>query len=45
MEAIPGFPLPKGKCLKLLRTLYHPGLVQTPLAFYNLLSCVQRSIH
>jgi hypothetical protein len=25
MEAIPGFPLPKGKCLRLLRTLY--GLV------------------
>jgi hypothetical protein len=34
MEAIPGFPLPKGKCLRLLRTLY--GLVQAPLAFYKL---------
>jgi hypothetical protein len=22
MEQIPGFPLPKGKCLKLKRTLY-----------------------
>ena len=26
MEAIPGFPLPKGRCLRLLRTLY--GLVR-----------------
>ena len=34
MEQIPGFPLPKGKCLKLKRTLY--DLVQTPLAFYKL---------
>ncbi len=34
MEQIPGFPLPKSKCLKLKRTLY--GLVQAPLAFYNL---------
>jgi hypothetical protein len=34
MEQIPGFPIPKGKCLKLKRTLY--GLVQTPLAFYKL---------
>ena len=34
MDAIPGFPLPKGKCLRLLRTLY--GLVQAPLAFYKL---------
>ena len=34
MEAIPGFPLPKGKCLRLLRTLY--DLVQAPLAFYKL---------
>ena len=34
MEQIPGFPLPKGKCLKLKRTLY--GLVQAPLAFYKL---------
>ncbi len=34
MEAIPGFPLPKGKCLRLLRTLY--GLVQAPLAFFKL---------
>ena len=42
MEPIPAFPLQKGKCLKLLSTLY--GLVQTPLVFYNLLSCVQRSI-
>jgi hypothetical protein len=33
MEQIPGFPLPKGKCLKLKRTLY--GLVQAPLAFYK----------
>jgi hypothetical protein len=34
MEQIPGFPLPKGKCLKLKRTLY--GLVQAPLAFDKL---------
>jgi hypothetical protein len=34
MEQIPGFPLPKGKCLKLKRTLY--GLVQEPLTFYKL---------
>jgi hypothetical protein len=34
MEQIPGFPLPKGKRLKLKRTLY--GLVQASLAFYKL---------
>jgi hypothetical protein len=34
MEQIRRFPLPKGKCLKLKRTLY--GLVQAPLAFYKL---------
>jgi hypothetical protein len=34
METIPGFPLPKGKCSRLLRTLY--GLLQAPLAFYKL---------
>jgi hypothetical protein len=34
MDAIPGFPFPKGKCLRLLRTLY--VLVQTPLAFYKI---------
>ncbi len=34
MEGIPGFPLPKGKCLRLLRTLY--DLVQAPLAFHEL---------
>ncbi len=34
MEQMPGFPLPKGKCLKLKRTLY--GLLQEPLAFYKL---------
>jgi hypothetical protein len=34
MEAIPGFTLPKGKCLRLLRTLY--GLVQVPLVFYKI---------
>ena len=34
MDAIPGFPLPKGKCLRLLRTLYN--LVQAPLAFFKL---------
>ncbi len=34
MEQIPGFPFPKGKCLKLKRTFY--GLVQAPLVFYKL---------
>ncbi len=34
MEQIPGFPLSKGKCLKLKRTLH--VLVQVPLAFYKL---------
>jgi hypothetical protein len=34
MEVIPDFPLPNGKCLRLLRTLY--DLVQAPLAFYKL---------
>ena len=34
MESIPGFPLPKGKSLRLLDTLY--GLVKTPLAFFKL---------
>jgi hypothetical protein len=34
MDVIHGFPLPKGKCLRLLRKLY--GLVQAPLAFYKL---------
>ena len=33
-EQIPGFPLPKRKCLKLKRTRH--GLVQSPLAFYKL---------
>jgi hypothetical protein len=36
MEQIPGFLLPKGKCLKLKRTLY--GLVQAPLAFLQAMS-------
>jgi hypothetical protein len=34
MDAIPGFPLSKGKCLRLLHTLY--DLVQAPLTFYKL---------
>jgi hypothetical protein len=34
MEGIPEFPLPKGKCSRLLRTLY--GLMQAPLAFHKL---------
>ena len=34
MDTIPGFPLRKGKYLRLLHTLY--GLVQTPLAFFKL---------
>ena len=34
MEAIPGFPLPKGKCLRLLRILY--GWVESPLTFFKL---------
>ncbi len=32
-DGIPGFPLPTGKGLRLLHTLY--GLVQAPLAFYK----------
>ena len=34
----PGFPLPEGKCLNLVRPLY--GLVQAPLAFYRLVKQV-----
>ena len=34
METIPDFPLPKGKCLRFLHTLY--DLVQAPLSFYKL---------
>jgi hypothetical protein len=44
MDAIPGFPLPKGKCLRLLRTLY--GLVQlrtlTTLADLKVIPEVER---
>jgi hypothetical protein len=37
-ESIEGYSLPKGKVLKLLKTIY--GLIQTPLAFYLLCSKV-----
>ena len=32
MKAVPGFPLPEGKCLKLRKSIY--GLVQAPRASY-----------
>ena len=38
MNPIPGFPLPDGKCLQVVRPLY--GLVQAPLAFYRLVKLV-----
>ena len=38
MNPIPGFPLPEGKCLQVVRPLY--GLVQAPLAFYRLVKVV-----
>jgi hypothetical protein len=34
MKAIPGFPLPGGRCLKLKSSLY--GLVQAPHAYFLL---------
>ena len=34
MKAVPGFPLPEGKCLKLRKSIY--GLVQAPRAYYLL---------
>jgi hypothetical protein len=34
LKPIEGYPLPKGKVLKLLKTIY--GLIQEPLAFYQL---------
>jgi hypothetical protein len=34
LKVIPGYPLPKGKVLKLLKTIY--GLIQVPLDFYQL---------
>ncbi len=42
MDHIPGFTLPKGKRLKLKRTLY--GLVQAPLDFYKLFREVYISV-
>jgi hypothetical protein len=34
LKSIPGFVLPKGKCLRLTKTIY--GLVQAPLSYFKL---------
>jgi len=34
LKGIPGFDLPKGKCLSLKKTIY--GLVQAPLSYFKL---------
>jgi hypothetical protein len=38
LKSIEGYPLPQGKVLRLLKTIY--GLIQAPLAFYLLCSKV-----
>jgi hypothetical protein len=42
LKPIEGYPLPKGKVLKLLKTIY--GLIQAPLAFYLLCSKVYTKV-
>ena len=42
LKPIEGYPLPKGKVLKLLKTIY--GLIQAPLAFYQLCSKVYTKV-
>ena len=42
LNPIEGYSLPKGKVLKLLKTIY--GLIQAPLAFYLLCSKVYTKV-
>ena len=42
LEPIEGYPLPSGKVLKLKKTIY--GLIQAPLAFYQLCSKVYQKV-
>jgi hypothetical protein len=42
LEPIEGYPLPPGKVLKLKKTIY--GLIQAPLAFYQLCSKVYQKV-
>ena len=42
LKGIPGFELPKGKCLRLKKTIY--GLVQAPLSYYKLCKEVYQKV-
>jgi hypothetical protein len=42
LKSIEGYPLPQGKVLRLLKTIY--GLIQAPLAFYLLCSKVYTKV-
>ena len=42
LKGIPGFELPKGKCLRLKKTIY--GLVQAPLSYFKLCKEVYQKV-